>query len=219
MEAPYTRTTLDKWLDEDLALIRDQSLWKECKKAKKVPAGGVLPDMCYVHKPDDGDSIWWFKIVAHMPDATLAQAEDLLDTSLEERSKEWHELLVGGKVIAKIDDATEVCYFQYSPAMFLVSGRDSCYVKTRRTLDNGAFLLSYRTVEHEAAPVTKEYVRLDIRGAHLIEPEGKGILYTYIQHLDAKVPSLITNKSLPGVMLKETAARYKAMSNPMVKGA
>jgi hypothetical protein len=30
-----------------------------------------------------------------------------------------------------------------------MSARDVCYVKTRRDLDNGAFLLSYRSVEHE----------------------------------------------------------------------
>lgn len=57
--------------------------------------------------------------------------------------------LQGGKVVEKVNDKTEVCHFQYDPAMMLMSARDVCYVKTRRDLDNGAFLLSYRSVEHE----------------------------------------------------------------------
>lgn len=139
-----------------------------------------------------------------------------------------------------MDDKTEVCHFQYAPAMFLVSAREVCYVKTRRDLDNGAFLISYRSVAHEGAPETKEHVRMDLRGAHLIEPRPEGgLLYTYIQHvpcpihsqnvltgrahahslvqLDSKVPTLVANKPLAGVMLKETEARRKALANP-IKG-
>jgi hypothetical protein len=62
--------------------------------------------------------------------------------------------LQGGKVVEKVNDKTEVCHFQYDPAMMLMSARDVCYVKTRRDLDNGAFLLSYRSVEHEVILTT-----------------------------------------------------------------
>jgi hypothetical protein len=51
--------------------------------------------------------------------------------------------------VSKVNAKTEVCYFQYDPAMMLMSGRDVCYVKTRRDLDNGGFILSIRSVEHE----------------------------------------------------------------------
>ena len=34
--------------------------------------------------------------------------------------------------------------------------------------------------------------------------------------LDSKVPTLVANKPLGGVMLKETEARRKALSNPIV---
>lgn len=170
--------------------------------------------MVFVHKPKD-DSFWWFKVVAPMPSATLAQANDLFDVSFAERKKEWNDLYKGGKVVEKVNDKTEVCHFQYDPAMMLMSARDVCYVKTRRDLDNGAFLLSYRSVEHEGAPVTKDFVRMELQGANLIQPRPEGgILYTYIQHLDSKVPTLVANKPLGGVMLKETEARRKALSNP-----
>jgi hypothetical protein len=104
--------------------------------------------------------------------------------------------------------------------------------------------------------VTKDYVRMELQGANLIQPRPEGgILYTYIQHvrlagrvvscrvfacvvrvcavvrvlwfgadlslaygpqLDSKVPTLVANKPLGGVMLKETEARRKALSNPIV---
>jgi hypothetical protein len=65
----YDQETLDKWLDEDLARIHDETLWKEQKKGKV----GDHEAVCFVHKQKD-DSFWWFKVVASMPDATLAQA-------------------------------------------------------------------------------------------------------------------------------------------------
>jgi hypothetical protein len=68
----YDQETLDKWLDEDLARIHDETLWKEQKKGKV----GDHEAVCFVHKQKD-DSFWWFKIVASMPDATLAQARCL----------------------------------------------------------------------------------------------------------------------------------------------
>jgi hypothetical protein len=37
-----------------------------------------------------------------------------------------------------------------------------------------------------------------------------------LTQLDSKVPTLVANKPLGGVMLKETEARRKALSNPIV---
>lgn len=42
-----------------------------------------------------------------------------------------------------------------------------------------------------------------------------GLVLTSAQ-LDSKVPTLVANKPLGGVMLKETEARRKALSNPIV---
>ena len=66
----FDQATLDGWLDEDLARINDESLWKEHKKGK----GDGEEVVVFVHKPKD-DSFWWFKVVAPMPSATLAQAK------------------------------------------------------------------------------------------------------------------------------------------------
>jgi hypothetical protein len=116
----YDQETLDKWLDEDLARIHDEILWKKQKKGKV----GDHEAVCFVHKQKD-DSFWWFKVVASMPDATLAQARcvpsallsapsppsldrfglskliftpsalrrsDLFDASFLERKREWNDL-------------------------------------------------------------------------------------------------------------------------------
>jgi hypothetical protein len=36
--------------------------------------------------------------------------------------------------------------------------------------------------------------------------------------LDSKVPTLVANKPMAGIMLKETDARRKALANPVLKG-
>jgi hypothetical protein len=55
----------------------------------------------------------------------------------------------GGRIVERIDKRTELCYFQYSSPVFFVSGRDTCYVKVRRDLPGGGFILSYRSIHHD----------------------------------------------------------------------
>jgi hypothetical protein len=54
-----------------------------------------------------------------------------------------------GRIFERVDDQAELCYFQYASPIFFVSGRDTCYIKMRRDLDDGGFILSYRSIRHD----------------------------------------------------------------------
>jgi hypothetical protein len=54
-----------------------------------------------------------------------------------------------GRIFERVDDKAELCYFQYASPIFFVSGRDTCYIKIRRDLDDGGFILSYRSIRHD----------------------------------------------------------------------
>lgn len=99
--------TLDRYLDEDLTLIHDATVWKEHKRGSQHH-----DDVCYVYKPS-GDPIWWIKLVAVVENSSLANIDDLLDGSLKQRHPEWHELFIDGRILRKNDDGrSEMCYFQ-----------------------------------------------------------------------------------------------------------
>jgi hypothetical protein len=107
MAVTYDATTLDRYLDDDLALIKNTNVWKEYKRGAQNK-----DDVCYIYKPS-GDSIWWIKLVAYVENSSLANIDDLLDASLKERHPEWHELYIDGRVLRKNDDGrSEICYFQ-----------------------------------------------------------------------------------------------------------
>jgi hypothetical protein len=107
MAVKYDSTTLDRYLDDDLALIKNTSLWKEYKRGAQH-----TDDVCYIYK-SPGDSIWWIKLVAYVENSSLENIDDLLDASLKQRHPEWHELYIDGRIIRKNDDGrSEMCYFQ-----------------------------------------------------------------------------------------------------------
>lgn len=107
MTVNYDTTTLDRYVDDDLTLIKDTNIWKEYKHGTQHK-----DDVCYIHKPP-GDSIWWIKVVANIENSSLANIDDLLDGNLKQRHAEWHELYIDGRVISKLDDGrSEICYFQ-----------------------------------------------------------------------------------------------------------
>ena len=103
----YDAATLDRYLDEDLALISNSNVWHEYKRGPRHK-----DDVCYIYKPP-GDSIWWIKLVAQVDNGSLANIDDLLDASLKQRHPEWHELYIDGRVVHKNEDGrSEICYFQ-----------------------------------------------------------------------------------------------------------
>ncbi|CAF4035640.1 unnamed protein product [Rotaria sp. Silwood1] len=107
MATKYDASTLDRYLDEDLTLINNKNVWKEYKRGVQHK-----DDVCYIYKPS-GDSIWWIKLVAHVENSSMANIDDLLDTSLKERHSEWHELFIDGRIVHKNEDGrSEICYFQ-----------------------------------------------------------------------------------------------------------
>ncbi len=107
MAVKYDATTLDRYLDDDLALIKNTNVWKEHKRGAQHK-----DDVCYIYKSPD-DSIWWIKLVADVEDGSLANIDDLLDGSLKQRHPEWHELYMNGRIVRKNDDGrSEICYFQ-----------------------------------------------------------------------------------------------------------
>jgi len=206
----HNQAALDAWMDQDLAQIRNQEIWQEHKKAKDGSG-----DMCYVYKEKD-EPVWWFKLVAIMSEATVEQARDMLDKSLIERADEWNQVAGTGKIVEKVNENTIVYHFVYKPTMFLLSPRELLYVKTCRDLDNGGFLITYRSIDHEDVPPSKDNVRMEQKSSHLIEPRPEGgIIFTYMMHLDSKVPAMISNKTA-GVTMKELSARRKALKNPIL---
>lgn len=107
MAVKYDATTLDRYVDDDLALIKNTDVWKEYKRGAQHK-----DDVCYIYK-SSGDSIWWIKLVAYIENGSLANVDDLLDASLKERHPEWHELYIDGRIVRKNDDGcSEICYFQ-----------------------------------------------------------------------------------------------------------
>lgn len=154
------------------------------------------------------------------PHPLLRNVDNLLDEGLHVRQHEWHQLYVDGRIFERVDDQAELCYFQYASPIFFVSGRDTCYIKMRRDLDDGGFILSYRSIRHDDCPPHKDYVRLEFEGAHMITPlkDSKGFTYTYIQHADAKgrLPKAMANGPQADVMLKEIEGVRKAIRNPLL---
>lgn len=107
MPIVYDAKKLDEYIDEDLNLIHDKKLWTEFRRPDKNKA-----DICYIYQAS-GDSIWWIKLVANIPDAPIEDIDDLLDASLKERHAEWHELYIDGRILQKnADGRSEICYFQ-----------------------------------------------------------------------------------------------------------
>lgn len=107
MATEYDTKTLDRYLDEDLSLIKDKNVWKEFKRGIQHK-----DDVCYIYT-SPSDSIWWIKLVAHVENGSLENISDLLDTNLKERHSEWHELFIDGRIVQKnADNRSEICYFQ-----------------------------------------------------------------------------------------------------------
>ncbi|CAF1196386.1 unnamed protein product [Adineta steineri] len=214
MAVKYDAATLDRYLDDDLALINNTNIWKEHKRGAQHK-----DDICYVYK-QSGDPIWWIKLVGYVENSSLANIDDLLNTSLKERHPEWHELYINGRIICKNDDGrSEFCYFQYASPSALISPRDTCYLKVRRNLANG-FLLSYRSIDHpEAIDLSGKFVRTIFKGAHLIEAtdNGNGFRYTYIQYADpgGRIPKILANRPQCDIILNEIEGIRKAMKNPI----
>ncbi|CAF1317218.1 unnamed protein product [Adineta ricciae] len=211
MSVNYDATTLERYLDDDLALIRNADVWREYKRGTQHK-----DDICYIYKAPN-DSIWWIKLVAHVDNSSLGNIDDLLDANLKQRHPEWHELYIDGRIIRKNDDRSEFCYFQYaSPSMF-IAPRDTCYIKVRRDLPNG-FILSYRSVDlPEARDSTGKFVRTHFKGAHLIEraEQDNGFTYTYLQYADpgGQIPKMLANRPQCNIILREIEGIRRAMKN------
>ncbi|CAF1183737.1 unnamed protein product [Adineta steineri] len=212
MADEYDATTLDGYIDDDLALIKNTNVWEEYKHGAHHN-----DDICYVYKTPD-DPIWWIKLVAYIDDGSLANIDDLLDASLQQRHSEWHALYLDGRIVRKNDDGrSEICYFQYASPSILTSGRDMCYIKVRRNLDNG-FILSYRSVDiPEAIDSSGKFVRATYKGAHLIETskDAPGFLYTYLQYADpgGSIPKVLVNRPQCDIILNEIDGIRRALKN------
>ncbi|UJR11092.1 hypothetical protein I4U23_015274 [Adineta vaga] len=212
MAVNYDAATLDRYLDDDLALINNTNIWKEYKRGKQHK-----DDICYIHKPSN-DSIWWIKLVAHVDNSSMANIDDLLDASLKQRHPEWHELYIDGRILRKNDGGrSELCYFQYASPSILIAPRDTCYIKVRRNLPNG-FILSYRSVDlPEARDISGKFVRTIFKGAHLIETTDKdnSFRYTYLQYADpgGQIPKMLANRPQCNIILNEIEGIRRAMKN------
>lgn len=100
-------TRLDRYVDEDLTLINNRTIWKEYRRGQQYK-----DDVCYVYKSTN-DSIWWIKLIADVEEGSLSNIDDLLDRSLKERHPQWHQLYIDGRLLRKNDDdRSEFWYFQ-----------------------------------------------------------------------------------------------------------
>ncbi len=104
----------------------------------------------------------WIKVEASI-DAPLAVLRDILDSHLEERQSQWHELLIEGRVLQRYDDRRALCWFAYrSPGPLW--NRDTLYVMQRDDVGPGEMLIGCWTVmdDEQMPPLPeKKYVRID----------------------------------------------------------
>nr|ACD54782.1 unknown [Philodina roseola] len=212
-------TTLDRYIDEDLSLINNTTIWKEYKRGKQHK-----DDVCYVYQSTN-DSIWWIKLVALVEEGSIDNIDDLLDHNLKERHPEWHELYIDGRILKKNEDGHQLNVFfsssRYASPSIFIAPRDTCYLKVRRNLSNG-FILSYRSIDlPEGRDESGKFVRTIFKGAHLIEKTEKntGFRYTYIQHADpgGSIPKILANRPQCDIIFKEIEGIRRAMKNSIQK--
>lgn len=164
---------------------------------------------------------FWLKVVADFPQSDFESLVDILDTHLEQRQSQWHELLIEGRRLSA-NDRHELFWFAYrSP--WPLSGRDCLYAKYRIPMkDEDQIALAYWTVEDDALmPKDARYVRIDFQACHLLKRgrDGNPAQYAYIQTSDAKVP--LPNFLLKGpqvdILIKEVEGLRSAVKQPIIK--
>lgn len=158
---------------------------------------------------------FWLRVQAVFPLEAFAELVDVLDTNLETRQKEWHELLLeGGGVLVQSSPARQLCYFAYrSP--FPLSDRDCLYVKVSEAPDADTLLLFYWTIADEALkPLDPRRVRIDFRAAHAVQRGPEGVGYDYIQCSDAKLllPDFILKSAQVKILIGEVAGLRRAVA-------
>lgn len=163
-----------------------------------------------------GDSEgFWLKIEAPFEEGDFEQLRDVLDTNLERRQKEWHELLLPGGSVIPVDESKELCYFAYS-SPWPMSNRDCLYCKERSVNSESEFQLLYWTVRDDEvkAPV-KGMVRIDFQAAHWVKKcDNHSCAYVYIQRSNAKVslPDFLLKSVQVGILFGEVKGLRRAIA-------
>jgi hypothetical protein len=216
LDSKISREILDKYLEEDLALI-NCTTWTQYKKNDDED----VCDRIIVAN----DPIWRIKVTGSI-EGSLANISNLLDAAIKERQSEWHELYAGGEYIYQDPaNSLEVCLFRYLSPVSFVSPRDTVYLKVRRDYYNEnnelqSFLLSYRSLDlDEILPVSKGHVRTLFQGAHYIQVINQNCFrYTYYQRADpcGLIIKRLSNGPQCSIMLKEVQGVRRAVKNPMI---
>ncbi len=66
------------------------------------------------------------------------------------------------KLVAKVDEETEVLRFTYKSPSILIRKRDFVFLRVTKRLPNGNYVSVSRSVEHPDAPVKRGYTRGEI---------------------------------------------------------
>jgi len=129
---------------------------------------------------------------------------NLLDEKLVERHAEWNDTYMGGNIIEKLDENTNIQYWKFK-LLFPFSNRDFVVIHRKVVQENQIILVEKSTI-HEDFPVENGFVRCDLVFNLRILKEGTdGVLLTYVNVTDmgGNIPISIVNKLNPTTSFKE----------------
>jgi len=165
-------------------------------------------------QPDDITSIFsrdWpntnfkaFKLVTECKDCSMNSLLNLLDEKLVERHAEWNDTYMGGNIIEKLDENTNIQYWKFK-VPFPFSNRDFVVIH-RKVIQEKQIALVEKSTTHEDFPVEGGFVRCDLVFNLRILKEGTdGVLLTYVNVTDmgGNIPISIVNKLNPTTSFKE----------------
>lgn len=199
-QADEIRVTLKRFLTD--ATVS----WVEEKRRDDVLGPTVVSSTAF-------DRTFMLRVEAVFESSCYEQLLDVLHVHLQERQKDWHELLLpGGRVWPVGGDGNTVrtiCRFSYrSP--WPLSPRDTLYAAEADIIpESQSFELRYWTIDDDVlCPVPEGMVRIDFQAAHLVRRTEQGCLYRYIQTSDAKIPlmpDVLLQKIQVGILMDEVS--------------
>ena len=201
----------EKEREAELRAIRARTDWK---MERQDDENGAV-----VHSLSEGPYGFWLRVVAQFEASEWSELCDVLDEHIEQRQKEWHELLLpGGGVRHTEDPSRHVLYFAYrSPPLF--RDRDCLYCKVAHREEEGKLDMFYWTIEDEERKLEElhgDRVRIEFRAAHFLQRNNADgtVRYEYIQSSDTmiKLPDFLLRGPQVSILMDEIKGLKVAVS-------
>eukprot|EP00761_Pharyngomonas_kirbyi_P006180 gb/GECH01006186.1/.p1 GENE.gb/GECH01006186.1/~~gb/GECH01006186.1/.p1 ORF type:complete len:208 (+),score=33.01 gb/GECH01006186.1/:1-624(+) len=114
----------------------------------------------------------------------------------KENAKKLSSTLTDVEVVEKLSNEMEIQYHSHGNMPWGVTKRDFVFVRSRRQLDNGNYVIASMSVTHQDRPPRKDHVRGDFFSGYLVQDNGDGTCQvSYIIRMDLKgsIPSFVMN--------------------------